>query len=81
MTEVVAEDMEEEVDKVDEYTYKDIMEGAAAHMKMELTSQISPVTLSIHSGTHSQTMEGKLSTRTRYAQSYWQIKRDAPPYL
>ena len=47
MVEVVVEGIEEEVDKVEEYTHKEIVEGAAAYTKMELTSQISPVTLKI----------------------------------
>ena len=47
MVEVVAEDVEEEVDEVEEDTYKDVVEGAAEHMKMELTSQMSPVTFKI----------------------------------
>ena len=81
MAEVLVEDVEEDVDEVEEDTYKDVSEGAAAHMKMELTSQMSPVTLKIHSGTHSQTIQGKGSLRTWYAQSSWQIKRGAPPAL
>ena len=56
MSEVVAEDVEEEVDKVEEDTPKEVVEGAAMHMKMELTSQMSPVTLRIHSWPHSQTI-------------------------
>ena len=34
MTEVVAEDVEEEVDEVEEDTHKEVVEGAAAHMKI-----------------------------------------------
>ena len=67
MVEVVAEDVEEEVDEVEEDTYKDVVEGAAEHMKMELTSQMSPVTLKIQSEPHSQTIQGKGSLRNRYA--------------
>ena len=47
MAEVVAEDVEEEVDKVEEDTSKEAMEGSASHMKMVLTSHMSPVTLNI----------------------------------
>ena len=81
MEEVVKEDVEEEVDKVKEDTSKEIVEGAAAHMKMELISHMSPVTLKIKSEPHSQTIQGKGSLRTQYAQSSWQIKRGAPPAL
>ena len=51
--------MEEEVDKLEEDTSKEVVEGSAAHMKMELTSQMSPITLKIQSGPHPQTMQGK----------------------
>ena len=50
MAEIVSEDVDEEVDEVEEDMYKEVMEGAAAHMKIKLTSQMSPVTLKIHSG-------------------------------
>ena len=75
MAEVVAEDVEEDVDKVEQNTSKEVVEGAAAHMRMELTSQISPNSLKIQSGLHSQRIQGKGSLRTPYAQSYWQIKK------
>ena len=65
MEEIVTEDAEAEVDKVEEDMSKEIVEGAEAHMKMELTSQMSPVTLNIKSGPHSQTIQGKGSLRTR----------------
>ena len=70
--------MEEELDELDEYTSKEVVEMAAAYMKMEFTSQMSPITLRIKSGPHSQTIQGKESLKTRYAQSSWQIKRGAP---
>ena len=57
MSEVVEEDVEEEVDELEEDMSKEVVEGAAAHMKMELTSQISPVTLNINSGPQSQTIQ------------------------
>ena len=77
MAEVAAEDVEEEVDEVEEDTAKEIAEGAEAHMKTELISQISRLTLKIQSGPHSQMIQGKVSPRTQYAQSYWRIKRGA----
>ena len=55
--------------------------GVVAHMKMELTSQMSPVTFKIQSRPHYQTIQGKGSLSTRYAQSLWQIKRGALPAL
>ena len=67
MADVVAEDVEEEVDEVDEETPKEVVGGAAVHMKMELTSHMSPVTLNIQSGLNYQTIKGKGSLRTRYA--------------
>ena len=81
MVEVVAEDVEEEMDKLEEDTDEEVVDEAVAHMKMELTSHMSPVTLRIQSGQHSQTIQGKGSLRTRYAQSSLQIKSGAPPYL
>ena len=68
MAYVASEDVEEEVDEVEEETNKDVMEEAAAHMKMELKSQISPVNLKIQSGPHYQTMQGKGSLMNEYAQ-------------
>ena len=59
------------MDEVDEGTSKEVVEGAVTHMKMELTSHMSTVTLKIHSGPQSQMIQGKVSLRTRYAQSYW----------
>ena len=79
MSDVVAEDVEEEMDKVEEDTSKEVVEGSADHMKMELTSQMSPITLKIQSGPHYQKIQVKGSLRSRYAQSSWQIKRGAPP--
>ena len=69
------------MDKVEEYISKEVVEGSAAHIKMELTSQISPVTLKIKSGLHSQTMQVKVSLRNPYSKSYWKLKSGAPPYL
>ena len=81
MAEVAEEDVEEEVDKVEEDMPEEVVEGAAAHMKMELTSQMSPITLKIQSGPHYKTIQGKGSLMTQYAQSYRKIKRGAPPAL
>ena len=68
------EDVDEETDKV-------VVEEASAHMKMELTPQMSPVTFKIQSGPHYQTIQGKVSLRNRYAQISWKIKRGAPQAL
>ena len=78
---VVAEDLEEEVDEIEEETSEEVVEGEVAHMKMELTSQMSPVTLKIQSGPHSQRIKGKGSLRARYAQISCKIKRGEPPAL
>ena len=56
---VVAEDVEEEMYEVEEDTSKEVVERSAEHMKMELTSKMSPVTLKIQSGPHFQTIQGK----------------------
>ena len=69
------------MDEVEEDKSKEVVEGAAEHKKMELTSHMSPVTLKIQSGPHSQTVQVKGSLRTWYAQSYWHIKRGTPPAL
>ena len=81
MPEVAAEDVEEDVNEVEQDTSKEVVEGAAAHMRMELTSQILPVTLKIQSGLHSQRIQGKVSLRTRYAQSSRKMKIGAPPAM
>ena len=47
------EDMGGDVDKVEEETAEEFVEEPAAHMKMGLTYQMSPVTLKIWSGMHS----------------------------
>ena len=75
MSEVTAEDVEKEVENLDEDTADEVLEEAVAHMKMELTSQMSPVTLKIWIGLHSETIQGKVSLRTRYTQRYLRIKR------
>ena len=81
ISEVLVEDVGEEVGEVQEETSEEVVEAAAAHMKIELTSQISPVTLKIQSGPHSQTIQVKGSLRTWYAQSSWLIKIGSPPVL
>ena len=43
MAEVVAEDVDEKVDEIEEDMSKYFVEGAAVQMKMELTSQMSPL--------------------------------------
>ena len=67
--------MEEEVNDLEEETSKEVVEGEAEHMKMELKSQVSPVTLKIQSRLHSQTIQGKRSLRNRYAKISWKIKK------
>ena len=42
ISEVTAEDVEEEVDEVEEDTSNEVVEGAAAHIKMELGSTKEP---------------------------------------
>ena len=69
------------MDWVEEDTYKEVVEGEVSQMKMELASQMSPDTLKIDSGPHSQAIQGKGSLSNRYAQSSWKIKRGAPPAL
>ena len=51
--------MEEREDEVEENTAEEVVEEAAAHMKMGLTSQTSTVTLNMYNGTHSQMRQGK----------------------
>ena len=59
------------MDKVEDDTDEEVVEEAAANMKTELTSQISPVTFNIHSRTHSQTIQVRGSLITRCAQITW----------
>ena len=56
MAEVAEEDVEEEVNEGEEETAEEVVEEAAAHMKMELTSHMSPVTLKIQIRPYSQTI-------------------------
>ena len=65
MEEVVAEDVEKEVYEVENDTAEEVLEEAAANMKMELTSQMLTVTLKIKGGLHFQTIGVKGSPRTR----------------
>ena len=67
------------MEEVEEDTDKEVVEETVAHMKMELTPQLSSVNLNIQSETHSYMIQGKVSLRTHYAKSSWQIKRSAPP--
>ena len=69
------------MDELEDGMSKELLEGAAVHMKMELIYQMSPVTLKIHIGPHSQTIQVKGSLRTRYAQNPWQTNRGALPAL
>ena len=54
MSEDVTEDVGGEVEKVEEDAAKEFVEETAAHIKMGLASQMSPVTLKMHSGPHYQ---------------------------
>ena len=81
VTEVSADDKEEEVEKVEESTANKFADGELAHMKMESIHQISPVPLNIQSGPHPHTIQGRTSLTTQCAQSFWRIKLGAPPAL
>ena len=70
--------MGKEVYKLEDDMSEEVVEEAAIHMKMELTSQISPVTLKIQSGPQSQTIQVKVSLRNGYSQISWRIKNGAP---
>ena len=52
MAKDVVEDMGGDVDKVEEETAVEVVEEAAAYIKMGLTYHMSPVTLNIWSGMH-----------------------------
>ena len=67
MSEVAAEDTDKEVDELKDYTAKEVLKEASANIKMELKFHMSPVSLKIQSGPHSQTMKEQGSLRTRYA--------------
>ena len=71
MADITEDEAEEEVDGLEEDTAKEVVEEAAAQMKTEFISQMSPVTLKIRSGSHSQTAQVKVSLRNRYAKSSW----------
>ena len=59
MEQKAANETEEREDEVEENTAEEVVEEAAAHMKMGLTSQTSTVTLNMYNGTHSQMRQGK----------------------
>ena len=68
------------MEEVEEEMAKEVLEEAAAHMKMGLKSHISTIYLKIQSGIHSQTRQGK-KHRTRYALISYRIQIDIPPAL
>ena len=68
MEKVAEEEKEEEVE---EDTAKEVVGEAAAHMKTEMIYHMSPITLKIQSGSHSQMIQGRGSLRTRCAKSSW----------
>ena len=59
MAEYVVEDVEEDAGELEEDTSEEVMEEAVVHIKMGLTSQMSPVTLKMHSGINCQTIQLK----------------------
>ena len=59
MAEDAAEDVEEEAEKVEEDMAEEVLGDAEAHIKVRLTYHMSPVTLKIHIGKHSQTRQKK----------------------
>ena len=59
IVEVAVEDVEEDVEEVEEDTSEEVVEKATMYMKMELTYQMSPVTLKIQSGPHFKMIQGK----------------------
>ena len=59
MEQKAANEMEEREDEVEENTAEEVVEEAAAHMKMGLTSQTSTVNLNMYNGTHSQMRQEK----------------------
>ena len=54
-----AEDVGEEINVVDEDAAEEVVEEVATHIKMGLTSHMSPVTLKMRSGLHSRTRQEK----------------------
>ena len=58
------------MDEVEEYMVKEIVEEAAAHIKMGLKYHISTITLKMHSGPHYQMIQEKGYQWTQYALSY-----------
>ena len=55
----VAENVGEEVDKVEKDTSKEVVEEATTHTKVVLTYQMLPITLKIQIGIHSKTRHKK----------------------
>ena len=51
---LMVEEGDEELYEVEEDTPKEVVERSKEHIKIELSSQMSPVTLNIYSGPHSQ---------------------------
>ena len=59
MTQDAVEDVGEEVYEVEEKNTEGVVEEEAAHMKMGLISQLSPITLMMQSGLHYKTRQRK----------------------
>ena len=61
----VEKNVGEEVNGVDEAAADEVVEEVKENIKMGLTSQMSPVTLNMQSGTQFRTRQEKLWQRTR----------------
>ena len=69
MVEVGAENKEVEVYNIEEYMSEEVVYGAAANMKTELLSQMSPITLKIQIGLHYQMIQRRGSLRNHCTKS------------
>ena len=65
----------EEAEEVEEEISKEVVEEAVAHIKMELTYHMSPITLKMQIGPNSQTRQEKGKQRTQYEISSYIIKK------
>ena len=59
MAKDAVEDAGGESDDIEKDTVKEVVEEAVAHLKMVLTSHMSPITLMMQSWSHSQTRQEK----------------------
>ena len=72
---LMTDDATEDVDKVEEDVTEEATEEAAVHMKMGFKYKMSPVTLKMQSGPHSQMRQEQGYQRTQYTLSCYRIKR------